>query len=130
MTRTVFVGKIDDDYKKAYDIVLAAQLAAISCIKAGVSGQLADSYAREIIEGAGYVGLFGHGLGHGLGLEVHEAPRLGINSTDILDENMVFTIEPGLYMRGRAGIRVEDTVVLQNGKILSLNKSEKTLLCI
>lgn len=130
MTRTLFVGKIDDIYKKAYDIVLAAQLTATACIKAGISGREADAYARKIIEEAGYADLFSHGLGHGLGLEVHESPRLGVNSTDILAENMVFTIEPGIYIQGLGGIRIEDTVVLQNNEILSLNKSEKSLICV
>ena len=130
MTRTIFLGKIDDMYRKVYDIVLAAQLTALNSITANISGHEADAYARKVIEQAGYAENFGHGLGHGLGLSVHEAPRLGMNSMDLINNNMVFTVEPGIYMQGYGGIRIEDTVLLQNGKISVINKSRKSLLCL
>jgi Xaa-Pro aminopeptidase len=130
MTRTIFLGKIDEIYRKVYDIVLAAQLTAINNITANISGHEADAYARKVIEQAGYAENFGHGLGHGLGLSVHEAPRLGMDSTDLIGNNMVFTIEPGIYMQGYGGIRIEDTVLLQNGRISVINKFTKSLLCL
>lgn len=130
MTRTIFLGKIDDMYRKVYDIVLAAQLTAINSITANVSGHEADAYARKVIDEAGYTENFGHGLGHGLGLSVHEFPRLAMNSTDTINNNMVFTIEPGIYMQGYSGVRIEDTVLLQNGRISVINKSSKSLLCL
>ncbi len=90
-----------------------------------MTGQEADSIAREVIEKAGYGANFGHSLGHGVGLEVHEAPRLSPKSTDILENGMVFSIEPGIYLPRWGGIRIEDTCTLKNGKIELLSKSDK-----
>ncbi|ACZ61768.1 M24 family metallopeptidase [Dehalococcoides mccartyi] len=125
MTRTVLPGKPDSKFKKIYDIVLSAQQKAIDQITSGMTGQEADAIAREIIEKAGYGANFGHSLGHGVGLEVHEAPRLSPKSTDILENGMVFSIEPGIYLPGWGGIRIEDTCTLKNGKIELLSKSDK-----
>lgn len=125
MTRTICLGKPPDKFNKIYDIVLGAQLAAMATIEPGMSGDRADSMARAVINEAGYGEAFGHGLGHGIGLALHENPRLGQNSQDILQDQMVFTIEPGIYIPGWGGIRIEDTVILENGKIKAINKSPK-----
>jgi Xaa-Pro aminopeptidase len=90
-----------------------------------MNGQEADRIARQVIELAGYGDKFGHGLGHGIGLEVHEEPRLGPNSKDILKNNMVFSIEPGIYLPGWGGVRIEDTVVMEHEKIKVLSQAPK-----
>lgn len=125
MTRTLCLGKQSDKFCKLYDIVLGAQLAAIATIEPGMSGDKADGMARTIINEAGYGEAFGHGLGHGIGLALHEAPRLGQSSQDILKDMMVFTVEPGIYLPGWGGIRIEDTTILEKGKIRTLTKSPK-----
>jgi Xaa-Pro aminopeptidase len=125
MSRTFCPGKADETFKKVYDIVLAAQMTALNIIESGMTGQEADSIARAVIKESGYAEYFGHGLGHGLGLLVHELPRLGQNSKDILKDNMVFTIEPGIYIPGWGGVRIEDTAVMEKGKIRSLSTAKK-----
>ncbi len=125
ITRTFCCGKSDDKFDKLYDITLAAQLAAINTIATGMDGKTADGVARAVIIEAGYGEAFGHSLGHGIGLAVHELPRLGPNSSDILSNNMVFSIEPGIYLPGWGGIRIEDTVLLENGKITLLTMANK-----
>ena len=125
LTRTICIGQPDSTYRKVYDTVLGAQLAAIAIIKEGMSGEAADNIARTVIQEAGYGDNFGHGLGHGVGLETHESPRLGMRSTDKLTNGMVFSIEPGIYLPGWGGIRIEDTVLMDNGKIKVLSKAEK-----
>jgi Xaa-Pro aminopeptidase len=126
ITRTICVGEGDSNFNRIYDIVLGAQLTAMATLQAGMSGEQADRLARTVIEQAGYKDAFGHGLGHGVGLATHEEPRLGRNSTDILAEGMVFTVEPGIYISGWGGVRIEDMVVLENGKIRILTKARKT----
>lgn len=126
MTRTFCVGNPDDTFKKVYDTVLGAQLTALAIIKEGMSGSEADSLARTVIEEAGYKEAFGHGLGHGVGLATHEMPRLGPNSTDKLVSGMVFTIEPGIYLPGWGGVRIEDVAVIQDGKAKVISKARKT----
>jgi Xaa-Pro aminopeptidase len=125
LSRTLFLGKEDKTFSKIYDIVLSAQLTALATIRANMSGEQADRLARTIVEQAGYSDAFGHGLGHGIGLEAHESPRLGPNSSDLLTEGMIFTIEPGIYIAGWGGIRIEDTVMMENGKVKSLTKADK-----
>ena len=115
----------DDTFKKVYDIVLGAQLTAINLIKEGMTGEEADSFARTVIEEAGYAEAFGHSLGHGVGLATHEQPRLGPNSKEILTSGMVFSIEPGIYLPGWGGVRIEDLVVMEKGKINVLSKGRK-----
>ncbi len=90
-----------------------------------MTGDQADSLARTVIEQAGYGDAFGHGLGHGIGLAPHESPRLGPNSTDELISGMVFTIEPGIYLPGWGGVRIEDTVVMESGKLRVISKTKK-----
>jgi Xaa-Pro aminopeptidase len=91
-----------------------------------MSGEQADRLARTVIEQANYGDAFGHGLGHGVGLAPHEMPRLGTKSADILTDGMAFTVEPGIYLSGWGGVRIEDTVVLENGKVRTLTRARKT----
>ncbi len=126
-TRTVCIGKADKTLQEIYSIVLEAQQAAIEGIKSGMNGAEADTLARNIIEAAGYGNNFGHGLGHGIGLAIHEAPFLSRLSSDILSDSMVFSIEPGIYIQGYGGVRIEDTVRLENGSVKILTKSAKSL---
>jgi Xaa-Pro aminopeptidase len=125
LTRTFFTGNPDETFRKVYNIVLKAQLTAISDIKAGMTGSEADSIARTVISQAGYGETFGHSLGHGIGLVTHENPRLGQNSQDILTEGMVFTLEPGIYLSGWGGIRIEDDIMIENGKARVLSSAPK-----
>jgi len=125
LTRTLWIGEPGDELKKIYNIVLQAQKCAEERITAGISGHAADLIAREVITQAGYGENFGHGLGHGLGLVTHEDPRLGPNSPDILQNNMAFTVEPGIYIPGWGGVRIEDTVIMQNGRVSVLSRAQK-----
>jgi len=111
-TRTLATGHLDFEMREAYTVVLAAQQAGLEAIRAGVTGVVADAAARGVIEASAFAGTFGHGLGHGLGLEVHEAPRLSTESPDTLAVGNVVTVEPGVYLPGRFGIRIEDDVVV------------------
>jgi len=125
LTRTVVLGKANDKVKRIYDIVLTAQLAAIDMVKAGMTGGECDAIARKIIAEAGYENNFGHSLGHGLGLEVHENPGIGPNSKGKLENGMPFTIEPGIYIPGWGGVRIEDVVVLKNDRAHMLTHATK-----
>jgi len=125
LTRTLCLDTTDATFKKVYDTVLGAQLAAIALIEAGMTGEGADSMARTVITEAGYGEAFGHSLGHGVGLVTHELPRLGPGSKDILESGMVFSIEPGIYIPGWGGVRIEDLVVMEEGKIRVLSKAKK-----
>ena len=125
LSRTFYMGTEDNMFSKIYDTVLGAQLAGLATIVPDLTGDQADRLSRTIIEQAGYNDAFGHGLGHGVGLETHEAPRLAPNACDILADGMVFTIEPGVYIPEWGGVRIEDTVVAENGKIRSLTKADK-----
>jgi Xaa-Pro aminopeptidase len=111
-TRTLATGHLDFEMREAYTVVLAAQQAGLDAIRAGVTGVEADAAARDVIEASDFAGTFGHGLGHGLGLDVHEAPRLSSESTDTLAAGNLVTVEPGVYLPGRFGIRIEDDVVV------------------
>jgi Xaa-Pro aminopeptidase len=128
MTRTVVMGKATDEMKKIYDLVLRAQEAALTGLKAGISEVAGDQLAREIIDGAGYAAQFGHGLGHGVGLEIHEAPRLSPLAKGVLEEGMVVTVEPGIYLPGKFGVRIEDFVVIKKDGIENLTKAPKELI--
>jgi len=111
-TRTFAVGKISAEAREAYELVRTAQQAGLDAIRAGVGGAEADEAARKVIRDAGMGDRFGHGLGHGVGLEVHEAPRLGQKSEDTLEAGNVVSVEPGVYIPGEFGIRIEDLVVV------------------
>ncbi len=125
LTRTVTIGRGDAKFREIYEIVFEAQRAAIEGVEAGMPGSAAHQLAAAVIAERGYGDRFGHGLGHGVGLEVHEAPYLGPTSEDTLDEGMVFTIEPGIYIPGWGGIRIEDVVVLENGHARVLSHAHK-----
>ena len=125
LTRTVVLGEPDAKFGEIYEIVFEAQQAAIAGVEPGMKGPDAHNLAAAVIERYGYGERFGHGLGHGVGLEVHEAPYLGVSSTDVLEEGMVFTIEPGIYLPGWGGVRIEDIVVLENGKARVLSHARK-----
>ncbi|MCJ7764163.1 MAG: M24 family metallopeptidase, partial [Dehalococcoidales bacterium] len=125
LSRTICLGTADDTFKRVYKVVMEAQMAAITGITEGMTGAQADGFAREIIERAGYGDSFGHGLGHGLGLSPHEKPHLSPNSGGALGNGMVFTIEPGVYLTGWGGVRIEDTVIMENGKIRVLSQAQK-----
>ena len=111
-TRTLATGELDSEMREAYAVVLAAQTAGLDAIRAGESGIDVDAAARDVIEGSDFAGTFGHGLGHGLGLDVHESPRLSTESPDTLAAGNIVTVEPGVYLPGRFGIRIEDDVVV------------------
>ena len=111
-TRTVAAGALDGDAESVYGLVLQAQLAGVSAVRAGASGRDVDSAARSVIEAAGHGAQFGHGLGHGVGLEVHEDPRLSQRSDDVLSAGNAVTVEPGVYLPGRFAIRIEDLVIV------------------
>ena len=130
MTRTIAIGSISPEQRKVYEIVLEAQLAAIDFIKAGVRCFDADKIARDIITKAGYGSEYPHGLGHGVGLEVHEAPTLNAKSTEVLESNMVITIEPGIYIPNKFGVRIEDLAIVTDFGIINKVKSEKELIII
>ena len=125
LTRTVVLGEADDEIKRVYDIVHTAQLAAIDMVTSGMTGEDCDAIARKIITEAGHENDFGHSLGHGLGLEVHENPGVGPNSKGPLENGMPFTIEPGIYIPGWGGVRIEDVVVLENDKARVLSHAAK-----
>ncbi|MFC1917628.1 M24 family metallopeptidase [Chloroflexota bacterium] len=125
LTRTIFLGKPDDTFRKIYDTVLGAQLAAMAIIKEGMTGDETDKLARTVINEAGYGEAFGHALGHGIGLATHEAPRLGPNSSDIITDGMVFSIEPGIYLPGWGGVRIEDLVLMQDGILKTISQARK-----
>jgi len=125
LTRTIVLGKPDEQFRKIYDIVLTAQLTAEEMVKPGMTGEECHMIAHEVIEAAGYGETFGHGLGHGIGLQVHEAPRVARTSTDELKDTMVFTIEPGIYITGWGGVRIEDMVVLEGGKARVMSRAPK-----
>ncbi|MCJ7604526.1 MAG: aminopeptidase P family protein [Dehalococcoidales bacterium] len=125
LTRTLCIGEPGDQFKKVYGTVLDAQLAALAIIKGGITGGEADAAARSVIQKAGYGEDFGHGLGHGVGLAVHEAPRLSPGSEDILNDGMIFSVEPGIYLSGWGGVRIEDTVVIENGTMRVLSQARK-----
>ena len=125
LSRTIRLGAPDDTFHKIYDTVLGAQLAVLAIIGEGMTGGKIDNVARTVIQEAGYSEAFGHGLGHGVGLAPHEQPRLGPDSPENLVDGMVFTVEPGIYLSGWGGVRIEDVVVMENGKARVISKARK-----
>ncbi|UMZ73966.1 M24 family metallopeptidase [Natranaerofaba carboxydovora] len=130
LSRTIILGEGNDKQKEIYNIVLNAQKNALNSIKPQMMASEADGIAREEINKAGYGENFGHGLGHGLGLEVHESPGISFNGKDVLKPGMVFTVEPGIYLPGFGGVRIEDTVILTDDGCVPLTKSTKELLVL
>ncbi len=129
MTRTVFMGdEINEEQLNVYTTVLNAQKAALKVIKPGVCCKDVDAVARDIIAQAGYGEYFGHGLGHGVGLYIHEEPRFSRKCEDILEPGMVITVEPGIYLPGKFGVRIEDLVVVTEDGYRNLTESPKVLI--
>lgn len=131
-TRTFLFGddKKHEEFKKAYAHVLNAHMAAKEQITEGMTGKAADETARAVLRQAGLDKYFTHSLGHGIGINIHEFPRLSPRSTDILKNGMVFSDEPGVYFEGDFGIRIEDSVTLVGGKVVSLTNTDKKLLIL
>ncbi len=125
LTRSFYVGNPDDEFLAIYSIVLQAQETAIREVRPGMTGEEVDKIARGVIEEAGYGEEFGHGLGHGVGLAVHERPMVVPTSKDVIQNGMVFTIEPGIYISGWGGVRIEDMVVMEDGRARILTCSPK-----
>lgn len=130
LTRTVVLGKPTDKHREIYDIVLEAQLHALANIRPGMTGSEADALARDMIERHGYGDSFGHSTGHGIGMEIHEAPRLSKLSDTILKPGMVVTVEPGIYIPGFGGVRIEDDIVITQDGIKILTHSTKEFITI
>ena len=126
-TRTFAVGEPGEHAREVYETVRAAQAAALAAAAAGVGAEALDAVAREVIGAAGHGERFGHGLGHGVGLEVHEAPRVSPRSEDVLSAGEVVTIEPGVYLPGELGVRIEDLVVVAEGGCRNLSGLPKEL---
>lgn len=127
-TRTIAAGDPSDQAREVYELVLAAQLAGVEAVHAGADGRQVDAAARAVIDAAGHAEHFGHGLGHGVGAEVHEAPRLSQRSEDELVSGNVVTVEPGVYLPGRLGVRIEDLVVVSDGGCEILTSVDKLLM--
>jgi Xaa-Pro aminopeptidase len=130
ITRTIAVGEPSDELKKIYDIVLKAQLKGMAGLKPGITGKQADALTRDHITAAGYGEYFGHSTGHGIGLEVHEGPGLSHKSDIILQPGMVVTVEPGIYVSGLGGVRIEDDAVITDTGNTSLSTSTKELIIL
>ncbi|MFE5322919.1 M24 family metallopeptidase [Paenibacillus sp. NPDC056579] len=130
ITRTVVLGKPADKHKEIYNIVLEAQLEALDKIRPGMTGKEADGIARSVIARYGYGDHFGHGTGHGLGMEIHEAPRLSRTGDTVLTPGMTVTVEPGIYLPGFGGVRIEDDIVITETGIKILTHSSKDLIVL
>jgi len=130
MTRTVVVGKPSDKHKEIYDVVLRSQLSGINYAKSGVKCSDLDRVCRDVIDNAGYGDLFIHSTGHGLGLEVHTLPRISSLNHSTLKENNVITIEPGIYIAGWGGVRIEDDCLVLKDSCRPMNKSTKELIVV
>lgn len=130
ITRTVAVGEPHRKLREVYEVVRDAQLRAIDAAQTGTTAKELDAVARSFITKKGYASFFGHSLGHGIGLQVHEPPRISWQSSYRLQAGNVITIEPGIYLPGLGGVRIEDDVVIMNGKNLVLNKAPKDLIVL
>ena len=130
MTRTVAVGSATEEMRKVYETVLLAQKTAISGAKAGMTGVEVDGIARKVIQDAGYGECFGHGFGHGVGLDVHEAPTAGPSGKDPMPVNAVISAEPGIYLEGRFGVRIEDVIILKENGCEDITLAPKELLIL
>ena len=130
MTRTVALGYATDEMKQVYDTVLKAQLAGIAATKAGIPGKQIDAAARQVITDAGYGAYFGHGYGHSLGMEVHEAPSPNPSGERVMEANMIASAEPGIYLPGKFGVRIEDVVIFREDGCEDITKSPKNLIIV
>jgi len=130
MTRTVAVGSVTDEMREVYDTVLKAQLAGIAAAKAGAAGKEVDGAARDVITDAGYGAYFGHSFGHGVGVEIHEAPNASPMNEKPLPEGAVISAEPGIYLPGKLGIRIEDVIVLTKDGCRNITRAPKELMIL
>ena len=130
MTRTLCVGEPSEEMRKVYDIVLRAQKAGLEAVKAGISGRELDAASRKIITDEGYGDAFGHSLGHGVGMEIHESPYASPNVDDIINEGSVVTVEPGIYLEGKFGVRIEDFVIVTADGCINMTEAPKELICL
>lgn len=130
ITRTVAIGDPGEELKTVYHTVLEAQMKAMDQIKPGMTGKEADAISRDYIASKGYGDYFGHSLGHGIGLEVHEGPGLSFKSDTVLEPGMVVTVEPGIYLSGKGGVRIEDDTVITESGNSKLSHSTKELLIL
>ena len=130
MTRTVALGEPTEEMKKVYQIVLEAQLAGIAAAKAGVPGKSIDAAARRVIEDAGYGENFGHGYGHSLGIEIHESPNANTRDNTLMPVGAVVSAEPGIYLPGKFGVRIEDVTILREDGCEDITKSPKELIIL
>ena len=130
MTRTVAIGNASQKQREIYNTVLKAQYTALDLIKPNVECRAVDKAARDVIASAGYSKCFGHGLGHSVGLDVHESPCFNTRDTTLLQKGMVLTVEPGIYLENEFGVRIEDMVVITDNGYLNLTKSPKELITL
>ena len=130
MTRTVALGYATEEMQKVYNTVLEAQTTAIAATKAGLKGKEVDGIARKVIADAGYGAYFGHGYGHSLGMEVHEAPNCGPSGETVMETNMIASAEPGIYLPGKFGVRIEDVVIFKDDGCEDITKSPKNLIIV
>ena len=130
MTRTVAVGSISEEQKMVYNTVLKAQLAAIGAARPGVECRAVDKVARDIIAAAGYDGCFGHGLGHSVGIDIHENPCFNRNDETPLESGMVITVEPGIYLENKFGVRIEDMIIITENGNENITGSPKDLIIL
>ena len=130
MTRTVCVGRPTEEMERVYETVLKAQLAGIAAARAGVTGAEIDGAAREVICRAGYGDYFGHSFGHSVGVEIHESPNASPGNHEPMPAGAVVSAEPGIYLPGRFGVRIEDVIVLEEGGCRDITKADKALLCL
>ena len=130
MTRTVALGYATEEMRQVYDTVLRAQLAGIAATRAGVTGAEVDAAARKVIEDAGYGSYFGHSYGHSIGIECHEMPACSPSGKVVMEENMVSSAEPGIYLPGKFGVRIEDVVIFKQDGCENLTHSPKNLIII
>jgi len=129
MTRTVALGRVSEEQRNVYDTVLKAQLAALAAVKPGIACGTVDAAARDIIE-KDYKGTFGHSTGHGVGIEIHEWPRFSSGDKVITKVGMVVTVEPGIYIPGKFGVRIEDMVAVTETGCENLTHSPKELIIL
>ena len=130
MTRTVAVGYVSEEQKKVYETVLQAQTAGIAAVKPGVICSDVDKVSRDLIYAAGYEGCFGHGLGHSVGVEIHESPRFSPACRTVLQEGTIMTVEPGIYLENKFGVRIEDMVYVTKDGCIDLTESEHGLIVL
>ena len=130
MTRTIAIGPVSEACHRIYDIVLEAQLKTLAEVRPGITGAHLDGVARDVIASYGYGDCFGHGLGHGFGYEIHEAPRAGKKSTDVFVSGMTITVEPGIYVEGLCGVRIEDCTMVTETGCLNFVHTTKDLITI